>query len=100
LRDTHRVPTAEHLELRALGEEIALEPRPGEVVFFCSHFERGFGLPASPFFRSFLEFFGLQPHHLGANAVMVLSAFVTFCEGYIGVWPTVDTSAKFFYFKA
>jgi hypothetical protein len=69
-------------------------------VVFYSHFDRGFGLPASLFFRSFLEFFQLHPHHLGANAVMILSAFVTLCEGYIGVWLTTDIWAKFFHFKA
>jgi hypothetical protein len=87
------------VELRLPGDEIVPEPRAGEVVIFESHFERGFGLPASPFMRSFFEFFELQPHHLGANAVMVLSAFVTFCEGYLGVWPTPDIFIKFFYFK-
>jgi hypothetical protein len=59
-------------------------------MVFCSHFERGFRLPMSPFFRAFLQFFDLQPHHLGANAVMILSAFITFCKGYICIWPTVD----------
>ena len=38
-------------------------PRPEEQerVVFLTHFERGFGLPASTFFRVFLELFGLQP---------------------------------------
>jgi hypothetical protein len=31
---------------------------------------------------------------------MILSAFITFCKGYIGVWPTIDIWAKFFHFKA
>ncbi|KAK1649107.1 hypothetical protein QYE76_066912 [Lolium multiflorum] len=54
----------------------------GERVVFISHFERGFGLPASPFFCAFLDFFGLQPHHLPANACVTLSCYVAFCEGY------------------
>jgi hypothetical protein len=82
---TKRVPPAEQVEHRALGEELVPEPLASEVVVFCSHFECGFGLPASAFFHAYLEFFGLQPHHLGANVVMSLSAFVTFCEGYLGV---------------
>ena len=34
-------------------------PEGQERVVFLTHFERGFGLPASTFFRAFLEFFGL-----------------------------------------
>jgi hypothetical protein len=85
LRRTRRVPPAEQVELRAPGEELVPKPRAGEIVVFCSHFERRFGLLASAFFCAYLEFFGLQPHHLGANTVMSLSAFVTFCEGYHGM---------------
>jgi hypothetical protein len=29
----------------------------------------------------------LQPHHLPANAVMILSAFAAFCEGFAGIEP-------------
>ena len=56
-------------------------------MIFRSHCLRGFGLPASGFLRAFLEFYNLQPHHLMPNAVMLLSAFVTLCEGFLGVLP-------------
>jgi hypothetical protein len=82
------------------GEEIVPEAQPGERVVFTAHFERGFGLPASPFFRAFLEFFGLQPHHLPANAFVMLSCFVAFCEGYAGLWPDVDFQSRLFFIKA
>jgi hypothetical protein len=62
-------------------------PEAGERVVFISHFERGFALPASDFFRDFLDTYGLQPHHLPANAVMILSAFAAFYEGYAGIEP-------------
>jgi hypothetical protein len=65
-------------------------------VVFISHFERGFALPVSDFFRHFLDHYGLQPHHLPANAVMVLSAFVSFCEGYTGIEPFVQGWSKYF----
>ena len=61
--------------------------------------ERGFGLPASDFFRSFLNRFGLQPHQLPANAFTTLSAFVSFMEGYLGLWPTVEAWSKYFHFR-
>ena len=65
-------------------------------MVFLAHFQRGFGLPASPFFREFLNNFGLQPHHLPANAITSLSAFTSFMEGYLGLWPTVAAWAKYF----
>ena len=51
---------------------------------------RGLGLPASGFFRSFLEFHSLQPHHLTPNMVVLLSAFATLCEDFLGVLPTLE----------
>jgi hypothetical protein len=70
--------------------------QPGEHVVFLAHFERGFGLPASPFFREFLDFYELQPHHLPGNAIFYLSCYATFMEAYIGIRPTRETFARFF----
>jgi hypothetical protein len=39
--------------------EIVPEPESGERVVFISHFERGFGLPTSDFFRDFLDTYEL-----------------------------------------
>jgi hypothetical protein len=88
------------LNFRVPGEELAPTPRPGERVVFRAHFERGFGLPVSKFFRDLLDFYGLQPHHLGANAMMLLSAFVTLCEGYLGVRPTIALWSRLFQFRS
>jgi hypothetical protein len=46
--------------------------------------ERGFSLPPHPFFRGFLNFFGAQLHHFPPNAIAYLSAYVTFCECFLG----------------
>ncbi|KAK1627558.1 hypothetical protein QYE76_001873 [Lolium multiflorum] len=78
---------------RAPGEEVEPKPEPGERVVFGAHLDRGLGLPASRFFRRFLEFFGLQPHHLPANACVLLSCYVAFMEGYAGLWPDVEFGA-------
>src|SRR4051812_845423 len=69
---------------REPGREVVPTPLHGERVFFISHFERGFGLPASTFFRDFLNFHRLQSRHLLANFIMVLFGFVALCEGYLG----------------
>ncbi|KAK1678645.1 hypothetical protein QYE76_039493 [Lolium multiflorum] len=50
---------------RTPGEEVEPKPEPGERVVFGAHLDRGLGLPASAFFRRFLDFFGLQPHLAG-----------------------------------
>ena len=88
------------MEVRLAPEkELRPGPRDGERVVFRSHFLRGFGLPVSAFFRSWLDFYQLQPHHLTPNAVVLLSAFVTLCEGYLGVLPTLELWGEFFQSK-
>ncbi|KAK1682277.1 hypothetical protein QYE76_043125 [Lolium multiflorum] len=84
---------------RAPGEEVEPKPEPGERVVFGAHLDRGLGLPASRFFRRFLDFFGLQPHHLPANACVLLSCYVAFMEGYAGLWPD-DFWSRLFYLKS
>jgi hypothetical protein len=79
-----------------LGKEIEPAPEPGESVVFAAHFERGFGLPASDFFRRFLDFYELQPHHLPGNAIFYISSLVSFMVGFVGLWPTVETFARFY----
>ncbi|KAK1678551.1 hypothetical protein QYE76_039399 [Lolium multiflorum] len=91
-----RIPSA--VVWRAPGEETEPEPQPGERVVFGAHLDRGLGLPASTFFRQFLDHFGLQPHHLPANACVLLSCFVAFMEAYAGLWPDIDR--RLFYLKA
>ncbi|KAK1610286.1 hypothetical protein QYE76_033959 [Lolium multiflorum] len=90
---SRRIP--EGVSCRIPGDEIEPVPNPERVVFLA-HFERGFGLPVSSFFRSFLDFYKLQPHHLPGNAIFYLSCYVTFMEAYIGIRPTRETFARFF----
>ncbi|KAK1652193.1 hypothetical protein QYE76_069998 [Lolium multiflorum] len=84
---------------RPLGEEIEPRPEPDERVVFGAHLDRGLGLPASNFFRRFLDFFGLQPYHLPANAFILLSCYVAFMEGYAGLWPDVEFWSRLFYIR-
>ena len=79
--------------------EVSPAPEEGERVVFRSHFIRGFGLLASGFLRSFLEFYHLQPHHITPSTVMLLSAFVTMCEGHLGILPTIELWGALFYTK-
>jgi len=97
LRSTRRITP--QVICRKPGKELEPVTEPGERVVFLAHFERGFGLPASDFFRAFLDFFGLQPHHLPANSFVSLSAFTSFMEGYLGLWPTVQAWAKYFHLR-
>jgi hypothetical protein len=71
-------------------------PESGERIVFISHFERGFGLSVSNFFWDFLDTYDLQPHHLLANAVMILSAFAAFCDDFAGIEPFTQAWAKYF----
>ena len=91
LRMTRRLPGKDFVRVRlAPKKEISPVPEEGERVVFRSHCLHGLGLSASGFFRAFLEFYGLQPHHLTPNTVVLLSAFVALCEGFLGVLPTIE----------
>jgi hypothetical protein len=74
-------------------------PQPGEAVVFYDDFPRGFALPTSNFLRQFMDHFHLQPHHIGANAMMTLAAFAALCEAYLGIWPNVKLFRWLIYFK-
>jgi hypothetical protein len=91
---TRRVPDGIVCRLPA-GETVPA-PEPGKRFVFISHFERGFGLPVSDIFQDFLDTYDLQPHHILANAVMILSAFATFCEGFAGIEAFTQAWAKYF----
>lgn len=80
-------------------DEMVPEPWDSKYVVFAAHSTRRFSLPTSTFFWRFHTFFGLQPHHLSANAVLQLSSFVAFCEGYIGILSTMDLSSRMFYLQ-
>ena len=95
---TRRIPA--EVSCRLPGNELSPEIREGEYVVFMSHFSRGFGLPLSDFAREFLDYFGLQPHHLPANAIASLSAFISASEGYFGLWPSVHVWSKFFQIRS
>ena len=82
------------------GGEMVSAPEAGERVVFTAHFARGFALPVSKFFRDFLDHFGMQPHHLGANAIMLLLAFVTLCEAYLRVRLSVGLWVWLYHFKS
>ena len=53
-----------HESARLPGKEVEPQPLDGECVLLATHIDRGFSLPRHPFFRSFLNFFGVQLHHL------------------------------------
>ena len=100
LHRSWKLPPADKVAVRlAPVTEIRPAPQPGERVVFRSHFQCGFGLPASGFFRSFLDFFHIQPHHLTPNTVMTLSSFVVLCEAYLGILPIVELWTELFYVK-
>ncbi|KAE8774749.1 hypothetical protein D1007_52809 [Hordeum vulgare] len=87
----HRMlPPVELVAVQLPWGEGSPTPQAGEVVVFTEHFANGFGLPASDFFSRFLVHFGLQPHHLAANDILQLAAFVTLYESFLGIKPRLD----------
>ena len=80
------------------AREIEPKPKEGEYVVFYLHFDRGFGLPVNNFTRYTMNQFFLQPHHLPANAILILSCVAACMEAYVCVRATKQIWAKYFLF--
>ncbi|KAE8811861.1 hypothetical protein D1007_11279 [Hordeum vulgare] len=99
LHHRHMLPSIELVAVRLPGGEGSPIPQEREVVVFNEHFFHGFGLPSSDLFPRFLVHFVLQPHHLAPNTILQLAAFVTLCEGFVGIKPWLDLWRQLFFFK-
>ena len=71
-------------------------PPPGKIVSFLAYHERGLGLPVSSFFRGVLNQYGARLHQLAPNGVLHAAVFVTLCEAYLGIRPSLLLWRYFF----
>ena len=69
------LPTKAECSWRAPGDETVPTPQGDERVILVSHLLRGMTLPPSAFFSSVLEYYGLQPHNIAPNSILVLAGF-------------------------
>ncbi|KAK1645632.1 hypothetical protein QYE76_063437 [Lolium multiflorum] len=82
-----------------IRDTIVPKPGVGEVVMTKAWVERGLSLPCSEFFLSVLNTYGLQPHNICPNSYLLLSNFVTLCEGHLGIRPDIKLWQFFFRVK-
>ncbi|KAK1667243.1 hypothetical protein QYE76_055402 [Lolium multiflorum] len=82
-----------------IRDTVVPKPGAGEVVMTKAWVERGLSLPCSEFFLSVLNTYGLQPHNICPNSYLLLSNFVTLCEGHLGIRPDVKLWQFFFRVK-
>ncbi|KAK1609379.1 hypothetical protein QYE76_033052 [Lolium multiflorum] len=75
------------------------KPDPDERVLTKAWVECGLSLPSSEFFLSVLTTYGLQPHNICPNSYLLLSNFVTLCEGHLGIRPHIHMWQLFFRVK-
>ena len=70
---------------------MALSPTLPEnaYLFFCRSVIAGLVPPFSPFFMVVLDHYGIQPLHLRPDSYLLLSIFAFYCEGLLGVKPSV-----------
>ena len=70
---------------RAAAGERFLTPDTDELVVFESFFVRGFGIPAHPFLRKLVHYYGIALCHLNPNSILHLAIFINLCEAYLGI---------------
>jgi hypothetical protein len=55
--------------------------------FVCFH-EQGLAFPLHPFTVTLFKYLQVQLHYLNPNRILHIAAFITLCEGYLGMSPT------------
>ena len=80
LAESGFLPSKAECTWRAPGEEAEPAPQGDERVILISHLLRGMTLPPSAFFSSVLEYYGLQPHNIAPNSILVLAGFQALFE--------------------
>jgi len=68
-------------------EEDLPSPSDGYIVSFTHFHECGFMTPAHRFLRGLLHYYKIELQHLNPNGIQHMAAFVTLCEGFLGISP-------------
>lgn len=71
-------------------------PLTGYIVSFAPFHECGLMSPPHRFLRRILDYYKVELHHLNPNGIQHLAAFVTLCEGYLGIGPHFNLWRYFF----
>ncbi|KAK1681356.1 hypothetical protein QYE76_042204 [Lolium multiflorum] len=82
-----------------MADSTSPQPKEDECILTRAWVERGLTLPCSEFFLSILSTCGLQPHNICPNSYLLLSNFVTLCEGHLGIRPDMRLWQFFFRVK-
>ncbi|KAK1650231.1 hypothetical protein QYE76_068036 [Lolium multiflorum] len=82
-----------------MKDSVTPKPNSHERVLTRAWVERGLSLPCSEFFLSVLTTYGLQPHNICPNSYLLLSNFVTLCEGHLRIRPDIRLWQFFFRVK-
>ncbi|KAK1650806.1 hypothetical protein QYE76_068611 [Lolium multiflorum] len=82
-----------------MKDSVTPKPDPDERVLTKTWVERDLSLPCSEFFLSVLTTYGLQPHNICPNSYLLLSNFVTLCEGHLEIRPDIRLWQFFFRVK-
>jgi hypothetical protein len=71
----------------AAGDPYSMEKNPDEIPMFARFMERGLVVPASDFFKGLLRYYDIEYLNLNPNGIFHVSAFVHFCEAFVGIKP-------------
>lgn len=100
LEDEGYIPSGKNKAWRLpKPEDVPPKPEADEVVVTIAALKRGFSFPPAAFYCEILETYGLQPHNMTPNSVLIVSSFVAVCEGYLGVKPSLELFQYYFTVK-
>ena len=82
----------------AVGE-LFPTPDTNKLIVFEAYFVRGFGIPAHPFLRKLLGYYGINLCHLHPNNILHISLFINLCEAFVRIALHFNLFRYFFYLK-
>lgn len=97
--DAGLLPSATERRWRLPGNEVVLNPEPGETICFTSHLLRGLAYPSSNFLVRFLAYYNIRLYDLSLNSLLALSCYIAYCECFLGCSPNFPLWLSLYFSK-
>jgi hypothetical protein len=75
------------MECILLGDEETSSSPDGYIISFVHFHECGLVTPAHRFLQGLLHYYKIELQHLNPNRIQHMAAFVSLCEGFMGIEP-------------
>jgi hypothetical protein len=86
----------ELMTCHVLEDPASPTPVEGYVVAFAAFYESRFGVQSYQFLHLLLKYSGLELHHQAPSRILLIMAFLTLSDAFMGIDPHFDMWNHFF----